>query len=436
MDYRFLYPDHHVYQPTIYVGKSAGAGSPPEPSGLVPLQALQKETLEPLSFSYLQLHPIQSILNQTLGYPSVGDLAPDAPSLSLQLQDASDPRWSNETAATIASTPVTDSGNALSALPHPHVTLSSDNSHLIYIPQPGRSIGGGGFCDLFVGFYAPTGGKLAMKRLRPRSQHPEALEIAERRLTREARIWSSLKHTNVLPFYGLVDLSGETYLVSPWMEHGDLSQFLTGRLSYLEPCGVQSTPTEALRVAYRAFNEEETIFGIASGLAYLHANNVIHGDLKGANILLDNAMSPLLGDFGMTKDPEFQLTSPDMRGKGTTRWMSPELLDASHKTTSSDMFAFAMMIVEVLTGRPPFPDLTTFRAGHAIATGRRPPFEPLSRDGRNFEELWNIAAACWDEEPGKRPGSENVVAVLAAHRRQKMELALLIYLAPAPCTIS
>ncbi|KAG8990605.1 hypothetical protein FRB93_003152 [Tulasnella sp. JGI-2019a] len=147
-------------------------------------------------------------------------------------------------------------------------------------------------------------------------------------------------------------------------------------------------------------------------------------------------MSPLLCDFGMTKDPEFYLTSPDMKGKGTMRWMSPELPNDSPKTTSSDMFVFAMTIVEVLTGRPPFPDLITPKTGHAIAMGRRPPFEPISRNGRNFEELWNIAAACWDEEPGNRPRAEDIVAVLAARKRENMEQALLIYPAPAPCIIS
>ncbi|KAG8990604.1 hypothetical protein FRB93_003151 [Tulasnella sp. JGI-2019a] len=152
------------------------------------------------------------------------------PSISSKLREASETeRWNGTTSIGTHSTinsPASD---------HMDMTLSP---HLIYIPQSNRPVGGGGYCDLFIRFYTPTGSKLAMKRLRPRSQDPEALGIAKRRFMREARIWSYLKHINVLPFHGLVELSGETYLVSPWMEHGDLSKFLIGYLSYLEPSGV------------------------------------------------------------------------------------------------------------------------------------------------------------------------------------------------------
>ncbi|KAG9000461.1 hypothetical protein FRB93_012666 [Tulasnella sp. JGI-2019a] len=62
--------------------------------------------------------------------------------------------------------------------------LSTRDAHLITMPQPTRSIGGGGFCDLFLGIHAPTGQRLAMKR--PRFSAHIAPEVTERRIFREA----------------------------------------------------------------------------------------------------------------------------------------------------------------------------------------------------------------------------------------------------------
>lgn len=92
------------------------------------------------------------------------------------------------------------------------------------------------------------------------------------------------------------------------------------------------------------------ITGIASGLAYLHSRNVIHGDLKAANILLDDALNPKICDFGMAKvlHTEYELTSAALKGGGSWRWMSPELIEEeSKKTTESDIYAFGMTIAEV-----------------------------------------------------------------------------------------
>lgn len=80
---------------------------------------------------------------------------------------------------------------------------------------------------------------------------------------------------------------------------------------------------------------------------YLHGLNVIHGDLKAANILLDEDLWPYIADLGLSKDSEYDVTSSGLKGYGSGRWMAPELLLGGSKSLASDIYAFAMLFVEV-----------------------------------------------------------------------------------------
>ncbi|KAG8995177.1 hypothetical protein FRB93_001210 [Tulasnella sp. JGI-2019a] len=297
----------------------------------------------------------------------------------------------------------------------PRLLISSRDSHLISIPAPGKAIGFGNSCDLYKGLYAPTQIILAMKRPRILEHRSTQAREVKRRYEREAKIWASLFHANILPFYGLIEISSEAYLVSPWMELGDLSKFTKARLQYLDnPLEFEERETPKICHAFSTFDEAATIHGIASGLAYLHTHNVIHGDLKAANVLLDDLLNPLICDFGLTKNDEWNVTSPGLKGSGTARWKSPGLTDDLPKTKKTDIYAFGMTIVEVLTGDVPFPNLPgSHQVYMAVAKGRRPPFEPLTRDGRNFKPLWELAASCWQNEADNRPAADDVLGRLA-----------------------
>ncbi|KAG8994294.1 hypothetical protein FRB94_009975 [Tulasnella sp. JGI-2019a] len=223
----------------------------------------------------------------------------------------------------------------------------------ICIPEPNKRFGGGGHCDLLQGYDKLTGARLAMKRIRVFGRESEAAVTMNRRISREAMIWHPLHHINVLEFLGVVNMSDAMYLVSPWMELGDLRSFVTSRLEFLQLGLGGLGPRASL---YKRFKEQAVITGIASGLAYLHTNNVIHGDLKAANILLDNLLQPKICDFGLTKvlHSGYDLTSKALKGVGTYRWMSPELLkggESGVKTTASDVYAFGIVIAEVLSFR-------------------------------------------------------------------------------------
>ncbi|KAG8862457.1 hypothetical protein FRB96_001528 [Tulasnella sp. 330] len=277
----------------------------------------------------------------------------------------------------------------------------------------------GGYCDLFQGVYAPTGLKVALKRLKSavRFDWAEEEANARRRIHREEKIWANLTHRNILPFYGLIEMSNETYLVSPWMELGDLHMFIVARLHFLDGTP-ESQESDPKHDQFFMFNERDVICGIASGIVYLHTLHIVHGDLKAKNVLLNADLSPLLCDFGMTKalDEEYNTTSPAIKGAGTRRWMSPELLlQGGVKTMMSDIYAFGMTVVEILTGKIPFSDHdlpTEYIFLHGLANGIRPTPSPLSRLGQDFEPFWNLASRCWLTEPHLRPSAIDITQIL------------------------
>ncbi|KAG8984003.1 hypothetical protein FRB93_006842 [Tulasnella sp. JGI-2019a] len=205
------------------------------------------------------------------------------------------------------------------------------------------------------------------------------------------------------------------YLISPWREHGDLSKFVSARLRFLG-LSEDERARHRNRAAFEAFKGWDIIYGILSGLAYLHENKVIYGDMRAANVLLDTEIRPMLCDFGMTKvlDGTHNTTSTAMKGAGSLRWTSPEMLMNVPKSRESDIYASGMTIVEVITGKVPFLDIISSGAiTFAIISGQHPALEPLSRDHTSFEDLWMLASSCWDHNTDKRPSAEDSLTMMA-----------------------
>ncbi|KAG8891433.1 hypothetical protein FRB99_003599, partial [Tulasnella sp. 403] len=123
----------------------------------------------------------------------------------------------------------------------------------------------GHFCDLFTGQHL-TEGRVALKRPRISPQDQESKVV--RGFLREASHWRRLQHPNILRFIGACKIDGFIYLVSPYMRNGTAVDF------------IKEHPDKANRIAL--------IREIASAIEYLHNCNMIHGNLKGVNILISD----------------------------------------------------------------------------------------------------------------------------------------------------
>ncbi|KAK7041506.1 hypothetical protein VNI00_009374 [Paramarasmius palmivorus] len=161
------------------------------------------------------------------------------------------------------------------------------------------------------------------------------------------------------------------------------------------------------------------IYDIVAGLAYLHSHvpMIVHGDIKGANILVDDSLHCRLADFGlaaMTNESEQVFTSTTTGGvKGSFRWMAPELyqtgdtglrLRGSSKS-SRDMYAYGCTALEIITGRPPFPDLLDAQVMFRVLSGRRP---ERPQDAWCPNNIWDLIERCWDTNPFRRPSASVV----------------------------
>lgn len=82
-------------------------------------------------------------------------------------------------------------------------------------------------------------------------------------------------------------------------------------------------------------------------MLYLHQHQVVHGDMKAQNVLISDTGHALLCDFGLSKALQSMVTSTELHGAGSTRWMAPEIFDGESKTSQSDVYAYGITIAEV-----------------------------------------------------------------------------------------
>ena len=138
-----------------------------------------------------------------------------------------------------------------------------------------------------------------------------------------------------------------------------------------------------------------------------------------ANILIDSNGCARLADFGLltlVSDSTNSTTTNSSSSGGSTRWMSPELIDPkqfglkdNRRTKESDYYAFAMVVLEVLTGQVPFPQYEGFVVPGKVVKGERPE-RPQGPEAAWFtDDLWEMLERCWSPDLKLRPAVEVVL---------------------------
>ncbi|KAJ7184990.1 kinase-like domain-containing protein, partial [Mycena filopes] len=254
----------------------------------------------------------------------------------------------------------------------------------------GEQIAGGGFGDIWKGLVGDQ--SVSVKIMRIFQDHDIALALKE--FSREAIIWRQLCHPNLLPFFGLFYREKRLCLASPWMENGNIMQYL------IKHPGVTRLPL---------------ILDVSLGLQYLHGENIVHGDLKAINILVTPSGRACICDFGLSSivnEITSRLHTTVMGRGGTARYCAPELLDpevVNKQHFGSDVYAFACTSYEVLTGNAPFYEVKERAVMLRILGGARPS-RPASCTGTSkLDTLWKLLQDCWETEAQKRPTAPAIV---------------------------
>ncbi|KAF9260022.1 kinase-like protein [Marasmius fiardii PR-910] len=252
-------------------------------------------------------------------------------------------------------------------------------------------VGGGAFGDVWQGRFAQQLVCLKVIRVFSRSDVQQILK----NYMQEGIVWRQLSHPNVLPFMGIYYLDSkqrQMCLVSPWMERGNLVEFLKNA----------DNSVDRMLLAY----------DVACGLAHLHAKEIVHGDLKGVNILVTPDLRACITDFGLSRISTTQLLLTETsRAKGTTRWLAPELLTPGPRilpTRQSDVYAYGCVCYEIFTGRFPFHEFAEATIVIAIYLNKHRPSRP-EECPQLRDVMWYLMGDCWNETPSLRPTMTDVL---------------------------
>lgn len=157
---------------------------------------------------------------------------------------------------------------------------------------------------------------------------------------------------------------------------------------------------DVLEVAQRTLEEPEIAYicsGALKGLAYLHGKDVIHRDVKGANILVTEQGGVKIGDFGVSAQLYTTLCSTVV---GTPHWMAPEIIRQVPYSNAADIWSLGITAIELAEGLPPYHNVNAVRAMFMIS--RKDP--PNLTDTKKWtKEFSSFISACLQKDPKNRP---------------------------------
>ncbi|KAG6331355.1 hypothetical protein ID866_7733, partial [Astraeus odoratus] len=212
----------------------------------------------------------------------------------------------------------------------------------------------------------------------------------------EVQLWTKLKHENILPVLGITTKYDLTIsLVLEWAEKGNAHD-------YVQDENIDPRPL---------------IAGIAHGLQYLHGHDsgpIVHGDLKGANVLISEKGHALLTDYGLSRlvNSSFSMSVSAGR-KDTLNWTAPETLKSEENESKkeTDVWAFGVTALELFTRKVPFHDeKDLLGVQRRILSG--PPDQPdyNSTCSRMTDGWWTICSLCCELDQSSRPDMVDVVS--------------------------
>lgn len=278
----------------------------------------------------------------------------------------------------------------------------------------GKVLGRGGLSYVFRGRVGFLRTAVAIKRLDKEDKE------ASKAFCRELMIASSLEHPNVVPLLGFcIDPDDGLFLVYKYVSSGSLEQHLHDKKR-----GAKGFVALPWSLRYKV------VIGVAEAIAYLHHGTercIVHRDIKPSNILLSSKRRPKLCDFGLaiwTPAPSVPFLCKTV--KGTFGYLAPEYFQNGKVSDKTDVYAFGVVLLELLTGRKPIEakrppgeeNLVQWakplldRGGAAVHSLLDPRAKHTPKSTAQIVRMARAAAACVKSEESFRPGIDEVVTIL------------------------
>ncbi|KAF5444116.1 hypothetical protein F2P56_036618 [Juglans regia] len=242
--------------------------------------------------------------------------------------------------------------------------------------QKGELLGSGSFGTVYEGF-TEDGFFFAVKEVSLLDQGSQGKQSIFQ-LEQEIYLLSQFQHDNIVQYLGTDKDESKLYIFLELVTKGSLA---------------------SLYKKYQLRDSQVSAYTrqILNGLMYLHDRDVVHRDIKCANILVDASGSVKLADFGLAKATKLN----DVKSsKGTAFWMAPEVVNLKNHGygLAADIWSLGCTVLEMLTCQAPYSHLEGMQALFMIGRGKPPPVpDSLSRDARDF------ILKCIQVNPNDRP---------------------------------
>ncbi|KAG0569923.1 hypothetical protein KC19_6G125300 [Ceratodon purpureus] len=273
-----------------------------------------------------------------------------------------------------------------------------------------KKIGSGGFGPVHYGRLS-NGQEVAIKALDDSSQQ------GAQEFTNEVELLSRIHHRNLVKLLGYCEEGNHRMLVYEFLPKGTVQEHLYG-----SPRAAREPLDLKLRL--------DIALNAAQGLEYLHNGcnpNIIHRDIKSNNILLTDKYVAKVADFGLSKlgVPGVAATHVVTDVKGTIGYLDPEYYVSNALTEKSDVFSFGVVLLEILSARPPIDQSIPNQDNRNICNWVRASLQTgnidyildpvILREHPNMNVVWKVAELamlCVEPKGKHRPSMQDVVREL------------------------
>lgn len=246
-----------------------------------------------------------------------------------------------------------------------------------------HKVASGSYGDLYKGTYCSQ--EVAIKVLKTERVNTDM----QSEFAQEVYIMRKVRHKNVVQFIGACTKPPSLCIVTEFMSGGSVYDYLHKQK------GTFRLPS-LLKVA----------IDVSKGMNYLHQNNIIHRDLKAANLLMDENEVVKVADFGVAR---VKAQSGVMTAEtGTYRWMAPEVIEHKPYDHKADVFSFGIVLWELLTGKLPYEFLTPLQAAVGVVQKGLRPTIPKHTNPK----LAELLEKCWQQDPTCRPDFCEIIDIL------------------------
>jgi len=263
-----------------------------------------------------------------------------------------------------------------------------------------EQVGIGSFAQVFKGNW--KGAPVAIKRFSffDIDSQKEVLDD----FYKETALMSSLHHPNIVKFYGVAKKHPYLYLITEYCEKGSLYSILNNK-------EIRLSNRKILKMA----------LDVVRGMEYLHGSNppIIHRDLKTGNLLCDKGWTVKVADFGLSRVVDSNKRR--MTFCGTIETCAPEILNKDRTYTEKvDVYSFGIVLWEMHTRQPIYPDLNFFELSEKIVyQDLRPDINLIPP--KVHKNIPILIKKCWQREPKNRPSFTEIRLELEAIMKEEVD---------------